>query len=407
MYYLHAKKDGNITENVFNNLDIQGQDRDTLNALISKSEKFTPEDLQSIQGIIAPKARALAAKATKDSFLADFRASSLFPSVAYGLKHSFQQALGDEGTCLQNNFDNNDYIKAGIYGFQDVNNGRVQDVKKSMDEFAITKVDEIRDMLNGKEWGEHLLAKKCEKRHELTDEEVKNIRKLFLEKIIEDKTREFLLSDNLLKRYCDKIGKVGSWGTEEDLMNLHRVVQGERMVRDVNQKVKVVHDVEIKLGVQRQDQNFYEGEPLMVLCNEGSGDGSHWTSSIDREQVNYVAEHVAIVPASVNVESLSPPLTPRGADIIEINIGRVADKFKEQYRKELNMLILKYLNDHSEVSSPDESSKKDLDAMKGRTIEQAAEIGETKTQQDLDAEFAKDLQTAEIEEAFINTTKPR
>ena len=71
------------------------------------------------------------------------------------------------------------------------------------------------------------------------------------------------------------------------------------------------------------------------------------------------------------------------------------------------MLILKYLNDHSEVSSPDESSKKDLDAMKGRTIEQAAEIGETKTQQDLDAEFAKDLQTAEIEEAFINTTKPR
>ena len=73
MYYLHAKKDGNITENVFNNLDIQGQDRDTLNALISKSEKFTPEDLQSIQGIIAPKARALAAKATKDSFLAENR----------------------------------------------------------------------------------------------------------------------------------------------------------------------------------------------------------------------------------------------------------------------------------------------------------------------------------------------
>ncbi|AMP93426.1 hypothetical protein AXF37_12630 [Legionella pneumophila subsp. pascullei] len=276
MYYLRAKNNVRITEDIFNKLGLKEEGRASLRKLLSKDpdRAFTREEIKTIiEPILGRATRDLAAEHTKIEFKSSPHDTPIFSSLHYAVEFGFKRALqineSELTLLIDNDFSNPDYTEAEIY--------KVSGLLDALQEYILTRTPSVIEEFN-RQWEN----KKQElKEQSLTEKEIQVHQATILDNILRKETIDFLLSDNEkhLDEYKDHLRREYVWGSEETLMVLHRAIQGERMVRNHEGKIDPVYDHEIILHVHRNgaSPSYDAGSPEMILNNEGN---THWTSII-------------------------------------------------------------------------------------------------------------------------------
>ncbi|WP_052117514.1 hypothetical protein [Legionella norrlandica] len=276
MYYLRAKNNIRITEDIFNKLKLKEKDRISLRKLLSKEagEAFSSKEIKTIiEPILGRATRDLAAEHTKAEFKASPQDTPLFSSLQYGLEFGFKRSMEENGSelsmLIDHDFSNHDYIEAEIY--------KVRDIFHAMETFIISRTSHVIEEFN-RQW----TNKKQElKELELSEKDIQSHQAAILDNLMRQETVEFFLSDNenYLNQYRDHLQSEYVWGSEETLMVLHRAIQGERMERNLKGTIDTSYDNEIVLHLHRNGIAPFQqaGSPAMILNNEGN---AHWTSII-------------------------------------------------------------------------------------------------------------------------------
>ncbi|HBD7178196.1 TPA: Dot/Icm T4SS effector Lem27 [Legionella pneumophila] len=276
MYYLRAKNNVRITEDIFNKLGLKEEDRARLRKLLSKDpdRAFTRDEIKTIiEPILGRAMRDLAAEHTKVEFKSSPHDTPLFSSLHYAVEFGFKRSLqineSELTLLIDNDFSNPDYTEAEIY--------KVSGLLDALQEYILTRTPSVIEEFN-RQWEN----KKQElKEQSLTEKEIQIHQATILDNILRKETIDFLLADNEkhLDEYREHLRREFVWGSEETLMVLHRAIQGERMVRNHEGKIEPVYDHEIILHVHRNgaSPSYQAGSPEMILNNEGN---VHWTSII-------------------------------------------------------------------------------------------------------------------------------
>lgn len=276
MYYLRAKNNVRITEDIFNKLGLKEEDRARLRKLLSKDpdRAFTRDEIKTIiEPILGRATRDLAAEHTKIEFKSSPHDTPIFSSLHYAVEFGFKRALqineSELALLIDNDFSNPDYTEAEIY--------KVSGLLDALQEYILTRTPAVIEEFN-RQWE----SKKQElKEQSLTEKEIQVHQATILDNILRKETIDFLLADNEkhLDEYKDHLRREYVWGSEETLMVLHRAIQGERMVRNHEGRIEPVYDHEIILHVHRNgaSPSYDAGSPEMILNNEGN---THWTSII-------------------------------------------------------------------------------------------------------------------------------
>lgn len=276
MYYLRAKNNVRITEDIFNKLGLKEEGRASLRKLLSKDHDraFTREEIKTIiEPILGRATRDLAAEHTKIEFKSSPHDTPIFSSLHYAVEFGFKRALqineSELALLIDNDFSNPDYTEAEIY--------KVSGLLDALQEYILTRTPAVIEEFN-RQWE----SKKQElKEQSLTEKEIQVHQATILDNILRKETIDFLLADNEkhLDEYREHLRREFVWGSEETLMVLHRAIQGERMVRNHEGRVELVYDHEIILHVHRNgaSPSYDAGSPEMILNNEGN---THWTSII-------------------------------------------------------------------------------------------------------------------------------
>ncbi|HHL3493457.1 TPA: Dot/Icm T4SS effector Lem27 [Legionella pneumophila] len=276
MYYLRAKNNVRITEDIFNKLGLKEEGRASLRKLLSKDpdRAFTRDEIKTIiEPILGRATRDLAAEHTKIEFKSSPHDTPIFSSLHYAVEFGFKRSLqineSELTLLIDNDFSNPDYTEAEIY--------KVSGLLDALQEYILTRTPSVIEEFN-RQWEN----KKQElKEQSLTEKEIQVHQATILDNILRKETIDFLLADNEkhLDEYKDHLRREYVWGSEETLMVLHRAIQGERMVRNHEGKIDPVYDHEIILHVHRNgaSPSYDAGSPEMILNNEGN---THWTSII-------------------------------------------------------------------------------------------------------------------------------
>jgi hypothetical protein len=276
MYFLRAKSDSKVTEDIFNKLKLNKEQKSSLQALLLKEprEPFSEEAIQSIiEPVLGRAVRDLAGERTVEEFNRSPYDTPFFTAANYGMayyiKNSLQSNSSEIANLINNDFTDHDYTDAEIY--------RVAGIKSSMEEFAATRIPEIIQEFD-KQWA----VKKIElKERGLSESDIQFHQSNLLDNIIRKETVAFFSANDseYLNKYKQHLQKEYVWGTEETLMTLHRGIQGERMERNKEGTIDTFRDTEIVLHVHRNGTSpfFQSGSPEMILNNISN---AHWTSKI-------------------------------------------------------------------------------------------------------------------------------
>lgn len=317
MYYLRAKNNPVTTEDIFNKLKLKAEDKIRLRTLLAKEadEAFSSEEIKKvIEPILGRATRDLAAEHTKIEFKSSPRDTPLFTSANYGLSYCFKGILQQNESELAHLIDvdlfnpNLNFTQAEIY--------KVDGIKPAMQEFVEANISEVSDELK-RQWDE----KKVEFEGEsLSESEIQKHQATLLDNILREKTVEFFLKDDdkYLNQYIAHLSKEYGWSSEETLMSLHRAIQGERMVRNLEGRIDTLYDTEILLHVHVDGVNpSLSGSPGMILNNHGN---VHWTSEIPPsiftpkvtedekrllDKLNKIQEDFGSMPLSVGTYSVA------------------------------------------------------------------------------------------------------
>jgi hypothetical protein len=286
MYFLQAKKDSHTTNIVFDNLKLNSVQKDILQALLSKDEDFSLEDIeQIIEPILGPANRILGAERTRQEFLEKPDNSPIFSSANYGIEYEFIRLLDNKDPLLAalvtNDFKDRNYIDAEVYN--------VRGIRAGMQDFAIRQVDDL--LLKFQQRWESKLESLTDK----SDENLTFQSSEILDSIIREKTIEFFKeNDNtFLNKYIDMLNTNFVWGSEETMMALHREVTGEKMTRNpITSLIETTYDTEIPLilyrnGIRAVDNTSNDPpDPVMILNNLGN---VHWVSLVQLNSNNLEA----------------------------------------------------------------------------------------------------------------------
>lgn len=276
IYYLRAKNDPILTQGIFDKLKLDKESQLSLNKILSKPANL-PFSKDEIAKIIEPKlgraVRDLAADQIQIDFDKSPQATSLFTSTKYGMefgfKHAFPMFESKYGDLIDHEFDNEDYTKAEIY--------HNDQLKLELEAFVVTRAPHVISEMQQRWAAQEVSLSELE----LSDEDKKGFQKILLSEIIDEETVEFFRTDDNanMKLFLGHIKKEFEWGSEETLMTLHRAVQGEKMVRNLQDKIDTTYDFEIRLHLHKNGNSpFHQtGTPDIILNNSYN---VHWTSKI-------------------------------------------------------------------------------------------------------------------------------
>ena len=258
MYFLRARNDRGITSAIFDKLNLEPSQKNTLVKVLKKSptETFSPSDTKNIiEPILGAATRKLAASATKKEFKKAPRNTSLFAAATYGIEYYFKLALQKRGSHLaqyiDNDFTNTDFTNAEIY--------KLDLVKEGMEIFATDHVERLIELFSEANTAESMVL---------------------LNDLMKENTIEFFKKDDgaNLTLYKKHLAKDYVWGTEETLMVLHRAIQGERTQRNDQGKIEIVKDTNISLEVYKDNSPVSENKTADLIINNIRN--GHWTSII-------------------------------------------------------------------------------------------------------------------------------
>lgn len=278
MYFLRSKNNQDITNNIFNKLNLNDEQKDKLQILLDKKpqREFTNNEIKkTIEPILGKATRNLTAEHTKDEFINNPQSTSLYAASKYGLEYYLKNAAKDRpdlAKLIDNKFNNKDYTEAEIYRVKGMNDG--------MEKFAKNILPNVTEEFE-KQWKEKEEQFKQQNKN-LTEKDIEFHKKNILDNIIGGKTIDFFLDneDQYLNEYKNHLKKEFVWGTEESLMGLHRAIQGERHVRNDFGEIDTTYDnAEICLHLHTNDKSPFQqnGNPEIIINNKGK---FHWTSKI-------------------------------------------------------------------------------------------------------------------------------
>lgn len=298
MYFLRAKNSPDVTENIFNTLNLKEDEKVLLRGLLSKDREFSSSEIKRIiEPILGKATRNLAAEYTKKEFKSSPIDSPLFSSAHYGLEYCFKCSMrikdknSEMISLIDHEFDNQDYTEAEIY--------KVEGMDMEMQNYSIARLPHVIDEFN-RQWGIKELEF-IEQNKVFTGREIQSHKAILLDKILRRETIEFFLRENdqHLDQYVSHLQQEGVWGSEETLFVLHRAIQGERFVRNQEGRTDILYDREIILHLYRNDRIPYDqsGSPEIIVNNKGR---VHWTSIIPE------SIFVSKIPESIFVSKLTP-----------------------------------------------------------------------------------------------------
>lgn len=278
MYFLRTKRDSNTTEDIFNKLKLKDDEKINLRKLLATKRhiEFTHEEITTIiEPILGRTTRNLAAEHTRNEFNTSPESTPVFTNAQYGFEYCFKVLLDANGSDLasliDHGFTNPDYTEAEIY--------RVLGMQPAMGSYVEKRLAHVVEELTNL-WAvkEHELR---ESGKPLTEQLIKTQKTRILDKLIARETIAFFLADNNkhLNEYTNHIQKEFVWGTEEALFVLHRAIQGEHFVRNLEGRIEPFYDHEIVLHLHRNGNSPFPqtGNPQIILNNQHN---AHWTSKI-------------------------------------------------------------------------------------------------------------------------------
>ncbi|HEN5539408.1 TPA: Dot/Icm T4SS effector Lem27, partial [Legionella pneumophila] len=150
MYYLRAKNNVRITEDIFNKLGLKEEDRARLRKLLSKDpdRAFTRDEIKTIiEPILGRATRDLAAEHTKVEFKSSPHDTPLFSSLHYAVEFGFKRSLqineSELTLLIDNDFSNPDYTEAEIY--------KVSGLLDALQEYILTRTPSVIEEFN-RQW---------------------------------------------------------------------------------------------------------------------------------------------------------------------------------------------------------------------------------------------------------------
>lgn len=306
MYFLRARNDQSIINNVFRKLNLDSRQQVQLQSLLSKdpSQEFTKDEIKKIiEPILSRATRNLVAHRAKIEFISSPQDTSLFVSAQYGLGFYFKIALKQNKsklTSLINHlFNDPNYTQAELY--------KINGAKIEMTEYVRHRVKFVIEEFS-RIWKIHEeIAKKDKK--SLTKAEVIAYKTKILDNILRNETVNYFLENNKqrLNQYTEHLQSGFTSGTEESLFILHRAIQDERIVRKPNGTVVASYDNEILLHIHKDGSSPFaqHGTPEMILDNSGN---AHWISKIP--ETIFTKKSVSEAPAEKEQEE--EPLQHKG-----------------------------------------------------------------------------------------------
>ena len=140
MYFLRAKNNIEITEDIFNKLNLKEEHKILLRNLLSKDAdtEFSREEIKTIiEPVLGSATRNLAAERTKTEFLTKPDDTSLFTAINYGLEFVFRWALLENkksniAELISLDLNNQDFTEAEIY--------KVPEIEDKLIEFVQTNI---------------------------------------------------------------------------------------------------------------------------------------------------------------------------------------------------------------------------------------------------------------------------
>ncbi len=279
MYFLRDKKDNKLTETAFNNLNLNAQQKESLNTLLKKNQDFSKKDIKEIiEPILGTATRLLGAERTRQEFLDKPSDSPIFAAATHGIEYAFKQQLMAKKSPLaeyiNNNFDNADYIEAELYN-------KALDMPKGMQDFAKRQIDDFLV-----EFERRWEVKRKTLKEPLSAGDSDFYRSQVLDTMIGEKTTEFFIENNnhYLNKYIARLNTNYVWGSEETMFALHRAVTGEKMERNPETTlIETTYDAEIPLILYQNGARAVANtsdaipDPSMILNNIGN---VHWVSLV-------------------------------------------------------------------------------------------------------------------------------
>ena len=201
MYFLRAKNDEIVTEQVFDKLKLSETQRKSLKTLLTKesSDPFTKTQIKTIiEPILGQATRIAAGEFTVKEYLSNPEASPIFAATNYGMEYHVLNALKANssplGNLIENTFNNRNFTQSEIY--------RVGGVKSGLKYYAETHLFEIIENFN-EIWDE----KHAHKELSLKDEQF--FRAQVLETVLRNATVKFFEQEdgkylNDYKRHLQK-----------------------------------------------------------------------------------------------------------------------------------------------------------------------------------------------------------
>ncbi|MCF6764527.1 hypothetical protein L3V82_01995 [Thiotrichales bacterium 19S3-7] len=263
MYYL--KQTGGKITDYKDAIGLDEQNCTDLQKIIENKnqEEITSDELQTIQGILGPKLRAITAERTQLEFIASPADSAIHHALNFKLRQKVKEILAETHPKHADLIEVATDRQAADY-----------------DSAELFKVDGLTSKIE-----EH--AKVLADRFKAVKDPTKvNIDGFFSE----NTTKFFTENDNEnLNIYTNHIAKNGVWAQEEQLTTLHRQITGETSYRDPRtSKIEVSRDREIPLAIYKDGKNasgsFGNSHSGIILNNQSN---THWTSLAFTSQKDY------------------------------------------------------------------------------------------------------------------------
>ena len=293
MYFLRAKNNIEITEDIFNKLNLKEEHKILLRNLLSidADTEFSREEIKTIiEPVLGSATRNLAAERTKTEFLTKPDDTSLFTAINYGLEFVFRWVLLENkksniAELISLDLNNQDFTEAEIY--------KVPGIEDKLIEFVQTNIPAVIERFE-QESKKQGLIKAPEEKNTVEEEtvldlaEVQKQQEIILHKILCDLSIEFFTNNDnkFLEEYITYLKKDKKWGTEETLMHLNRAIQGERAERNPDDSITILRDTEIQLHLYIGGQDYLKlinkeleqrGIPDIIVNHVNE---NHWTSII-------------------------------------------------------------------------------------------------------------------------------
>lgn len=271
MYHLRKESEENRNL-VFKNLGLDEEKKGRLKKILLEHQSdnlyFTTRELYIIQTILGKACRETMAHRAFLEFQSDPAYTQIYATSISLLKKAFLEVIradiAEDSSLVGNN--------------------------QQLERFVNLRIVLSRDILSADLFKVESLYRAAKK-----FAQDKKIRESFLHKTQYFQNYDFLLDSIAqeqiisffsdgdyanLKTYLSYISTDKVWGSEENLMILHRAVVGEKMVRHSEDMVSFEHEIDIKLGVFNFTSFFPEAD--IVIKNIHN---VHWVSCVPHMQV--------------------------------------------------------------------------------------------------------------------------